>query len=92
MVRLLQLWRLPYREAGLTGWGKVFTQRLPHFALGQDGTTESDEIRGIAMAEDGSVVAVGRTAGDWDGTNAGSDDFAAIRLGPDGEEIWRYQV
>ncbi len=51
------------------------------------------------MAEDGSVVVVGRTSGDWEGVNAGTtddlqgtDDFLAFRLDADGGEIWRYQV
>ncbi|CAN0483185.1 unnamed protein product, partial [Scytosiphon promiscuus] len=43
------------------------------------------------MAEDGSVVVVGYTYGDWDGVNAGGADFAALRLDANGTEIWRYQ-
>ncbi|CAM9360961.1 unnamed protein product [Scytosiphon promiscuus] len=56
----------------------------------QDGTSEQDEVNGIAMAGDGSVVVVGATKGDWNGANA-SFDFAAFRLDEDGTEIWRYQ-
>lgn len=44
------------------------------------------------MTADGSVIAVGQTAGVWDGANAGLDDFAALRLDASGEEVWRYQV
>lgn len=62
------------------------------FAYDQDGTSGEDVFRGIPMAENGSVIAVGQTGGDWDGVNAGSDDFVALRLDADGEEIWRYQV
>ena len=45
------------------------------------------------MAEDGSVIVVGRTYGSWDGKADGAGgDVAAFRLDGDGEEIWRYQV
>ncbi|CAM9524878.1 unnamed protein product, partial [Ectocarpus sp. 13 AM-2016] len=54
-------------------------------------TTDNDYALGIAMAEDGSVVCVGTTDGDWDGDNNGRNDFAAFRLDGNGEEIWRYQ-
>lgn len=46
----------------------------------------------MALAEDGSVICVGKTLGNWDGAANGEDDFAAFRLDGDGEEIWRYQV
>lgn len=46
----------------------------------------------MAMADDGSVVVVGFTKGDWVGSNAGQFDFAAFRLDVDGTEVWRYQV
>lgn len=67
-------------------------QSRSFLAQSQDGTTEADEFRAVPMAADGSVIAVGQTAGSWDGTNAGLDDFAALRLDATGEEIWRYQV
>ncbi|CAM9975026.1 unnamed protein product, partial [Scytosiphon promiscuus] len=58
----------------------------------EDGTAdEGSFIRGMTMAEDGSVVVVGYTYGDWDGVNAGGADFAALRLDANGTEIWRYQ-
>ncbi|CAM9529226.1 unnamed protein product [Hapterophycus canaliculatus] len=56
----------------------------------QAGTDGQDQTKGIAMAEDGSVVVVGATRGDWNGAN-GSFDFAAFRLDADGTEVWRYQ-
>lgn len=61
---------------------------------GQDGSAESDLIFRLAMAEDGSVIGVGRTYGSWDGEahDDGDSDFAAFRLDGNGEEIWRYQV
>lgn len=44
------------------------------------------------MSEDGSVVMVGYTLGDWDGTSAGGADFAAAKLDAEGKEVWRWQV
>lgn len=65
----------------------------PLLTDGQEGTSEQDQANGIAMAQDGSVVVVGATKGDWNGANA-SFDFAAFRLDADDgdEEVWRYQV
>lgn len=45
------------------------------------------------MAVNGSVVMAGYTSGDWDGeVHAGGDDFAAVKLDADGNEVWRWQV
>lgn len=60
---------------------------------GQEDTGDSGSfIRGMTMAEDGSMVLVGYTYGAWDGVNAGETDLAALRLDTNGTEIWRYQV
>ena len=45
----------------------------------------------MALA-DGSVVLGGSTEGDWNTTNKGLKDFAAVKLDIDGVEEWRYQV
>lgn len=38
----------------------------------QDGATDgTNQARGVAVAEDGSVVVVGYTLGDWNATNQG---------------------
>lgn len=44
------------------------------------------------MAEDGSVVLVGHTSGNWAGENSGKHDFAATKVDRDGVELWRWQV
>ena len=44
------------------------------------------------MADDGSVIMAGYTYGDWDGVNAGSADFVAVKLDAAGEEVWVWQV
>lgn len=49
---------------------------------------------GVAATEDGGVVFAGFTKGDWIGVNANEDfeDFAAVKLDSEGDEVWRYQV
>lgn len=44
------------------------------------------------MGSDGFIYIAGYTLGDWAGTNAGDEDFAAAKLDADGNEIWRWQV
>lgn len=51
-----------------------------------------DYLSPVVAGEDGSVVAAGYTAGIWSGTNAGDEDFAAVKLDKDGNEVWRWQV
>lgn len=47
----------------------------------------------VALADDGSAVLAGYTKGDWDGTNIGDEDFAAMGLdGSDGTLLWEWQV
>lgn len=45
-----------------------------------------------AVAQDGSIILAGSTAGDWNGSIVGTRDFAAVRLDVDGTELWRWQV
>ena len=58
----------------------------------QDGTAENDELKGVAVQADGSILLAGYTAGDWDGINAGASEFIMVALSVDGEELWRWQV
>lgn len=58
----------------------------------QGGTIKDEEIYAVDIADDGTVVLAGDTRGDWAATNAGGDDFAAMKLSADGVEQWRWQV
>lgn len=58
----------------------------------QNGTIGDDFLRAAAMGDEGSVLLVGDTSGNWTGVNAGSFDFAAIKLDASGKELWRWQV
>lgn len=60
--------------------------------LVQDDTGLGDYADGIAMADDGSVVVVGATLGDWSIPNVGGWDMAAFKLDADGALIWKWQV
>lgn len=45
------------------------------------------------MDDDGSVVLSGYTDDAiWHESSGGGRDFAAVKLGADGEELWRWQV
>lgn len=44
------------------------------------------------MAADGSVILVGITSGNWSMENVGNVDFAAAKVDPDAEEVWRWQA
>ncbi|CAM9894223.1 unnamed protein product [Ectocarpus fasciculatus] len=59
----------------------------------QDGTEGFDAINGAILADEGeSVVMAGYTTGSFSGVNAGSYDFAAVKLNlTDGSEVWRWQ-
>lgn len=58
----------------------------------QEGTIADDNLYAIDMADDGSVILGGATYGGWVGTNAGGDDFVAVKLSANGTEEWRWQV
>ena len=55
----------------------------------QLGTPAWDLARGAAVAPNGDLVVAGYSEGDLAGPNAGGSDGWALRLSPDGEEIWR---
>lgn len=45
-----------------------------------------------AVGEEGSVVLAGTASGPLNIWASTSEDFAAVKLDPDGTEIWRWQV
>ena len=71
-------------------FGLHFPTPLVH--LSQDGTVSTDYVMAIAMGDDGTVVLVGYTYGDWSTTNAGSSDCVAMKLNGDGTMSWAWQV
>ncbi|CAN0471642.1 unnamed protein product, partial [Scytosiphon promiscuus] len=54
----------------------------------QGGTIGDDQVHATVVQDDGTIVLGGFTGGDWNGSNAGGFDVAAVALDPDGEEIW----
>ena len=62
---------------------------LPH---SQNGTANFDKVCAAVVTADGNIVLSGYTDGDFDGTQIGSYDAAAVKLDTDGQELWRYQV
>lgn len=65
---------------------------LPMLENIQDGTAGVDNATDLALVEDGSAVLSGSTTGDWNVTNLGGTDFAALKLDADGELLWKWQV
>lgn len=58
----------------------------------QEGTSENDNLYGVAVDQDGSAVFTGLSAGEWDGVSSGDQDFVAVKIDRNGEELWRWQV
>lgn len=58
----------------------------------QNGTDGRDAVFAVASGDDGSVVLAGYTAGSSGETQMASLDFAAVKLGVNGTEEWRWQV
>jgi hypothetical protein len=63
----------------------------PPTALLQFGTAAHDRARAVAVDAAGDVVVVGETRGALRGASAGSSDAFALRLRPDGSEVWGVQ-
>ncbi|CAN0401618.1 unnamed protein product, partial [Scytosiphon promiscuus] len=60
--------------------------------ISQDGTSGDDRLNAVTVQSDGTIVLGGSTEGDFDGSNAGGNDFVIVALDDDGNEIWRWQV
>lgn len=60
--------------------------------VAQGGTNGSDRLRAAVTGPDGSFILAGYTSGNWDGTNSGDEDFAALKLDADGTVRWKWQV
>lgn len=58
----------------------------------QDGSSDDDTLKSIAVAGDGTFILAGYTSGDLGGPNAGETDLVAVKLSPDGDVVWRWQV
>ena len=58
----------------------------------QEGSAEVDLLWGAATGDNGSVILVGTTYGNWSETNQGGGDFAAVKLDANGSVLWRWQV
>lgn len=60
------------------------------------GGSQEDQVRGLAIAPDGGVIAVGTswssdfptTSGAWDRSMSGGNDAFIVRFGPSGNVIW----
>ncbi|CAN0435097.1 unnamed protein product, partial [Ascophyllum nodosum] len=58
----------------------------------QGGTEEDDSFSGGGVGDNGSVILVGSTYGDWANSNQGGEDFAAVKLNTtDGSMLWKWQ-
>ena len=72
--------------------GRLFDLYVSWTTVIKGGTEEDDICRGVAMANDGSVILAGYTEGDLGEVNAGSSDFVAVKLDASGELVWVWQV
>ena len=44
------------------------------------------------MGDNGSVILVGSSYGDWGASNKGGKDFVAVKLDTDKNVVWKWQV
>lgn len=66
---------------------------LPNGDMKQGGTSDDDVFLGGGMGDNGSVILVGSSYGNWkDVKNKGGEDFIAVKLDPDGSILWTWQV
>lgn len=49
-------------------------------------------LTSATLAEDSSVVVSGYSRGSYGAVNAGSADFVAVKLDPNGTVLWKWQV
>lgn len=70
----------------------LITRNNLNIRILQDGSNDDDQLYDGVLDEDGSVLLVGSTSGEWVGPNNGNDDFALVKLAADGTVLWRAQV
>lgn len=59
----------------------------------QDRTGRKDDyLQTAAVTVDGNILLAGLTYGNWNGTNVGFAEAAAVKLDLDGTVLWRWQV
>lgn len=65
-----------------------------HARKRQEGTSLKDRLFAAALCEDGGFVLAGYSEGDWAAADAGAggSDLIAVKLSPEGEVLWRWQV
>lgn len=59
--------------------------------LKQFGTAEDDSLFGIDVDGSGNVIVVGKSAGDFAGTNLGGTDGIAVKFDSNGDTLWARQ-
>ncbi|CAN0335703.1 unnamed protein product, partial [Ectocarpus sp. 8 AP-2014] len=58
----------------------------------QGGGPANENMKGVAAGDNGTIIAVGRTDGDFfPFVSLGGFDFLAVKLGPDGVYSWHWQ-
>ena len=72
--------------------GSPFITDIEYAGAAQDGTDDYDFVRTAVATINGTFVLAGSTSGDWNGSNVGDRDFAALKLDADGNVIWKWQV
>lgn len=71
----------------------MFTAKSASSRCWQGGGPANENMKGVAAGDDGAIVAVGRTDGDFfPFESLGGFDFLAVKLGPDGVYSWHWQV
>jgi Beta-propeller repeat len=67
-----------------SGGGRMLWSRQP-------GTSDVDEVRGVATDEDGNIYVVGTTLGALGGRNKGGGDAWVTKFAGDGRRLWSRQ-
>lgn len=78
-------------HGGTDGWVAALSASGSLRWIHQVGTTDDDELSGVAVAGDGDVVTAGYTGGDLAGTASGGRDAVTIGWSPSGARRWRHQ-
>lgn len=77
---------------GLDGWTARLTAAGDVTWLNQHGTGDTDQVSGMAVRGDGTVIAVGHTGGQLGATAFGDKDAFVLALAGDGSELWTTQL